>query len=146
MRKLALALGLLLATSGRECARALEQEHPAPASSPPPADSSPIAADSAPAPPRRVFVDTLPVPGDQPAFVVWGADPRGNAVGVFLHGLCTHGMGFLQSFQFAAAEIGRFLALQGDIRCGSGPFRAWSGDIGAIDRRIDAALRAYLGT
>jgi len=54
-------------------------------------------------------------------------------------------MGFLQAFEFAAAEAGRFIALQGDVHCGSGPFRAWSGDPVAIDKRIDAALHAYLG-
>jgi predicted esterase len=80
---------------------------------------------------------------DVPVFVLRGAADR-PMVGVFLHGYCTHGMGYLQAFQFAAAEVGPFIALQGDVRC-PGPFRAWSGDIRAIDRRIDAALQAYIG-
>jgi pimeloyl-ACP methyl ester carboxylesterase len=64
---------------------------------------------------------------------------------VVLHGWCSHGMGFLQAFQWAAADVGRFIALQGDHHCGSGPMRGWGGDTDALDRRIRAALRAYLG-
>jgi pimeloyl-ACP methyl ester carboxylesterase len=84
-----------------------------------------------------VFVDTLPVPEDQPVFALRGSKDSGKAVGVFLHGHCSHGMGYLQAFQYAAAEAGRFVALQGDVHCG--------GDIDGLDRRIDRALRAYLG-
>jgi pimeloyl-ACP methyl ester carboxylesterase len=68
-----------------------------------------------------------------------------GVVGVVLHGWCSHGMGFLQAFQWAAADVGRFIALQGDHRCGSGPMRGWGGDTAALDRRIQAALRVYLG-
>jgi predicted esterase len=97
------------------------------------------------APPHRnVFVDTQEVPGDQPVFALRGGRADG-AVGVVLHGWCSHGMGFLQAFQWSAAEVGRFIALQGDHRCGGGAMRGWSPDVVALDRRIDAALRAYLG-
>jgi len=89
-------------------------------------------------------VDTLPVPGDQPVFVLRGGREDG-AVGVVLHGWCSHGMGFLQAFAFAAAEVGQFIALQGDHHCGSGPMRGWTNDVVGLNRRIDAALRAYLG-
>jgi pimeloyl-ACP methyl ester carboxylesterase len=54
-------------------------------------------------------------------------------------------MGFLQAFQWAAADVGPFIALQGDHHCGSGPMRGWSNDVAGLDRRIDAALRSYLG-
>lgn len=97
-----------------------------------------------PAPPRQVFVDTLAVPGDQPVFVLRGGRESG-VVGVVLHGWCSHGMGFLQAFQSAAADVGRFIALQGDHHCGSSAMRGWSSDVVGLDRRIDAALRAYLG-
>jgi len=107
--------------------------------------SSALPAASAPTPRRRVFVEASEVPGDQPVFALRGFDPAGKAVGVFLHGHCSHGMGYLQAFQYAAAEAGRFIALQGDVHCGSGPMRAWSGDTDALDRRIDRALEAYLG-
>lgn len=70
---------------------------------------------------------------------------QGGAVGVMLHGWCSHGMGFLQAFQCAAADVGQFLALQGDHHCGSGPMRGWGNDVVVLDRRIDAALRTYLG-
>jgi pimeloyl-ACP methyl ester carboxylesterase len=99
------------------------------------------AASSAPAP---VFVDTLDVPGDQPVFALRGAHAQ-RAVGVVLHGWCSHGMGFLQAFQWAAVEVGPFIALQGEHRCGSGPMRGWAIDPAQTDRRIDAALTAYLG-
>jgi predicted esterase len=107
-----------------------------------PARSVPSAPESAPSV-RNVFVDTQEVPQDQPVFALRGGRPDG-AVGVVLHGWCSHGMGFLQAFQWSAAEGGRFIALQGDHRCGSGPLRGWSPDVVALDRRIDAALRVYL--
>ena len=55
---------------------------------------------------------------------------------VFLHGRCGHGMGYAQSFQFAAARWGRLIAPQGDIACGKGPAAKWSMDLEALDRRI----------
>jgi predicted esterase len=55
---------------------------------------------------------------------------------VFLHGMCGHGMGYAQSFQFAAARWGRLVAPQGDVTCGKGPWAQWSTDLEALDRRI----------
>jgi len=104
-----------------------------------------LASPSSPEPKRYVFVDTLPVAGDQPIFVLRGSDPRAKGVGVVLHGWCGHGMGVLQAFAYAAADAGQFLALQGDHQCGNGPLRGWSNDSVALDRRIDVALRQYLG-
>lgn len=98
----------------------------------------------APLPPRQVFVDTLEVPGDQPVFALRGGREEG-VVGVVFHGWCSHGMGYLQAFQWAAADAGRFIALQGDHHCGNGPMRGWTNDVVGLDRRIDAALRVYLG-
>jgi pimeloyl-ACP methyl ester carboxylesterase len=95
-------------------------------------------------PPRQVFVDTLAVPGDQPVFTLRGGRETG-VVGVVLHGWCSHGMGFLQAFQWSAADVGRFIALQGEHHCGGSAMRGWSNDDVGLDRRIDAALRAYLG-
>jgi hypothetical protein len=118
---------------------------PSPGAVPSLAASSALPAASAPAPPRRVYVEASPVRGDQPLFALRGFDPEAKAVGVFLHGHCSHGMGYLQAFQYAAAEAGRFVALQGDVHCGGGPMRAWSGDTDALDKRIDRALEAYLG-
>jgi hypothetical protein len=111
----------------------------------PPLARPPVAV--RPAPERVEPVKTVPldVPGDQPVFALRGVKPGARAVGVFLHGFCSHGQGLLQAFEHAAAEAGHFIALQGDLRCGFEPMRAWSGDPVAIDRRIDAALRAYLG-
>jgi pimeloyl-ACP methyl ester carboxylesterase len=86
-----------------------------------------------------VEVATVDVPGDVPAFVLHGA--RG-AFMVFLHGRCTHGLGYVQAFQFAAAAKGTVIAPQGDQACGSTPFRRWSPDIDKLNARVEAALRA----
>ena len=94
--------------------------------------------------PGPVWVEPMPVTQDIPAFVLRGSR-GGETVGVVLHGYCGHGLGVLQAFQFAAAETGPFIALQGDRPCGSSALRAWSGNIEATDRRIDAALKTYLG-
>lgn len=111
----------------------------------PPLPPAPLPAISPPDPPRYVSVETLPVPGDQPIFVLRGADPRKKAVGVVLHGWCGHGLGVLQAFAYAAADAGQFLALQGDHQCGNGPLRGWTNETVGLDRRIDAAFRQYLG-
>jgi pimeloyl-ACP methyl ester carboxylesterase len=58
-------------------------------------------------------------------------------------GICAHPVGYVQSFQGAAAARGDLVALQGDISCGgNGALRKWSSDIEAMDRRIEAAFRA----
>jgi len=140
-----LGLGLsLVATFAHQAAKGarLQQAH---AHARPPALAAKLTSASLPEPQRSVFVDTLPVAGDQPVFVLRGADPRAKGIGVVLHGWCGHGMGVLQAFAYAAADAGQFLALQGDHHCGSGPLRGWSNDTDALDRRIDAALRQYLG-
>ena len=143
MRASALALVLLLLGG---CARKQGAERALPLlEGPSHPSASPIASASAPEPKRYVFVDTLPVTGDQPVFVLRGADPRAKSIGVVLHGWCGHGMGVLQAFAYAAADAGQFMALQGDVHCGNGPLRGWSNDTDALDRRIDAALRLYLG-
>ena len=95
--------------------------------------------------PGPIWVEPMPVTQDIPAFVLRGSRGGEETVGVVLHGYCGHGLGVLQAFQFAAAEAGPFIALQGDRPCGSSALRAWSGNIEATDRRIDAALKIYLG-
>jgi pimeloyl-ACP methyl ester carboxylesterase len=81
------------------------------------------------------------VPGDVPAFALQGAKGA-HPVMIFLHGRCTHALGYVQAFQFAAAERGTVIAPQGDQACGSTPFRRWSPDIDQLNTRIAAALRA----
>jgi pimeloyl-ACP methyl ester carboxylesterase len=126
-------IALLIASLASACERA-----PAP----PPARSHET-SQNAPAPPpdRPVEVVSVDVPGDIPAFVLHGA--RGtNAFMVFLHGRCSHAMGYVQAFAFAAAKKGTVIAPQGDQTCGSGPLRRWSLDIEKVNRRIEAALQA----
>lgn len=77
---------------------------------------------------------------DPPVFVL-----RGKRLGpeklVFLHGMCGHGLGYVQSFQHAAARKGTLIAPQADVECGDGPGAKWSQDVTALDARITAALR-----
>ena len=108
------------------------------ASAPPPVPERTAEADAAP---RPVTVERVAVAGDREAYVLRGA--RGEGRMVFLHGMCGHGLGYVQAFQQAAAEKGTIIALQGDIPCGdSEDFRKWSMDPAVIDARIIAAFRA----
>jgi pimeloyl-ACP methyl ester carboxylesterase len=97
----------------------------------------------APAPARaqQVVVEEFEVPGDLPAYVLRGAS--GSARMVFLHGMCGHGQGYVQAFQFAAARRGTVVALSGDHACGTDPaWRTWTQDVERIDARIRAAFDA----
>jgi predicted esterase len=59
---------------------------------------------------------------------------------VFLHGMCGHGLGYAQAFQYSAAKKGTLIAPQGDVSCG-GPWSKWSGNIAALDARIQDTFR-----
>lgn len=87
----------------------------------------------------------VPVPGDLPAFVVTGplgACPRM----VFLHGMCGHGLGYVQAFTRTAREHGGVLGLQGDVPCGADRvFSKYSPDVDEQDGRIRNALAACGG-
>lgn len=78
-------------------------------------------------------------PADGPPTFVLRGGPRGPGHLVFLHGMCGHGLGYAQAFQFAAARRGTLIAPQGDISCG-GPWSKWSADVDALDRRIAEAF------
>lgn len=80
--------------------------------------------------------------GSEPPVFALKGGPRGPHRLVFLHGMCGHGLGYAQSFQFAAAEKGSLISLQGDVRCGEGPWAKWSNDLDALDARIVQAFRA----
>lgn len=76
-----------------------------------------------------------------PIWVLRG-EPRGPEKMVFLHGMCGHGLGYAQSFQFSAAKFGTLIAPQADVACGQGPWAKWSGNLEALDARIQTAFRA----
>ena len=86
-------------------------------------------------------MDALELDASPPTFVMRG-EPHGSARLVFLHGMCGHGLGYAQSFQFSAARWGTLIAPQGDRVCGKGPWALWSADIEALDARIVSAFRA----
>ena len=81
-------------------------------------------------------------PAQEPAVFVMRGEPRARSPIVFLHGMCGHGLGYAQAFQFSAAKKGTLIAPQGDLRCGAGPWAKWSMDLGALDARIEAGFRA----
>ena len=95
-----------------------------------------------PAPARAyaapVFAKTVPIDGDLPIFVV-EAKQHSDVRIVFLHGACTHALGYIQAFQFAAAEHGTLIALQGEHDCGH-TYRSWAGDAPRTMRRIETAF------
>jgi pimeloyl-ACP methyl ester carboxylesterase len=76
-----------------------------------------------------------------PTWVLRGG-PRGPEKMVFLHGMCGHGLGYAQAFQFSAAKWGTLIAPQADVVCGKGPWAKWSGNLDALDARIQAAFIA----
>jgi pimeloyl-ACP methyl ester carboxylesterase len=89
-----------------------------------------------------VPIHRVSVSGDLPVLALAGA--RGQERIVFLHGMCSKPDAYLRSFRFAAASVGRTVALQGDSEC-SGPRgdgRTWSRDIDRLDRRIEKAWEA----
>jgi pimeloyl-ACP methyl ester carboxylesterase len=75
-----------------------------------------------------------------PTFVMRG-EPRGPARIVFLHGMCGHGLGYAQAFQFSAAKKGTLIAPQGDVSCG-GVWSKWSTNLTSLDARITETFRA----
>lgn len=83
-------------------------------------------------------MEALDAEASPPTFVMRGG-PRGHAHFVFLHGMCGHGLGYAQAFQFSAASKGTLIAPQGDVSCG-GVWAKWSANTEALDARIVAAF------
>jgi predicted esterase len=110
-----------------------------------PDPNPPASVGAEPAPTKRdagpVRMEALDPAEDPPLFVMRGG-PRGPAPIVFLHGMCGHGLGYAQSFQFSAARKGLLMAPQGDVKCGRGPWAKWSGDVNALHARIESGFRA----
>jgi pimeloyl-ACP methyl ester carboxylesterase len=106
----------------------------------PNAERTQAASASAPAREGPIRVEALEGMSP-PVFALRGA-PRGPEKLVFLHGMCGHGLGYAQSFQRSAANVGTLIAPQGDVPCDGGPWARWSKDIAALDARITAAFRA----
>lgn len=90
--------------------------------------------------PNPIRVEALDPQASPPTFVMRG-EPRGPELLVFLHGMCGHGLGYAQSFQFSAARHGTLIAPQADVSCG-GPFSKWSAEVAKLDARIVAAFQA----
>jgi predicted esterase len=142
IRSRVFAIGaILLGVSG--CGRKVARPIPLPSTVPeateaagPSTESSGIGDTAAP---PAIEAETVAIEGDEPVFVIRGG--RGPERMVFLHGMCGHSLGYVQSFQNAAAQRGVLVGVQGDVSCG-GPWRSWGGDLRKLDARIDAAFRA----
>jgi pimeloyl-ACP methyl ester carboxylesterase len=93
-------------------------------------------------PSSAVKIRRMSVLDDLPVLRVEGA--RGPERVVFLHGMCSNPDEYLRSFRFAAARVGRTIALLGDTKCPDrrADGRTWSHDIRKLDRRIEKAWRA----
>lgn len=98
----------------------------------------PLVLRLAPDPIRMEVLDANQKP---PMFVMRGS-PKGSGKLVFLHGMCGHGLGYAQAFQFSAAKWGTLIAPQGDVLCGAGPWAQWSADLATLDKRIEDTFRA----
>jgi pimeloyl-ACP methyl ester carboxylesterase len=87
-------------------------------------------------------VEVLDENAKPPIYVLRGGR-RGPEKMVFLHGMCGHGLGYVQSFQRTAAKRGTLIAPQADVPCSdSGPWAKWSKDVAGLDQRITKAFRA----
>lgn len=111
---------------------------PRAAASPPPSTAETASAGKRVAGPIRMEALDDRVPE---VFVMRG-EPRGSEKLVFLHGMCGHGLGYAQAFQWSASKYGTLIAPQGDIACGKGPWASWSADLQALDARIVQAFHA----
>ena len=135
------AIAVLFAFGIRDCR---DTSSPA-ADRPDPSAAAGSGAETRQASARRelgpVRIEALDPTADPPMFVMRGG-PRGSAPIVFLHGMCGHGLGYAQSFQFSAAKKGLLIAPQADVKCGRGPWAKWSGDVNALHARIEAGFRA----
>ncbi|HET9952887.1 MAG TPA: hypothetical protein VFQ61_00205, partial [Polyangiaceae bacterium] len=80
-------------------------------------------------------------PSERPPTFVMRGTPQGPHRLVFLHGMCGHGLGYAQAFQFAASKYGTLIAPQGDVSCG-GVWSKWSMNLDALDERITRTFRA----
>ncbi len=92
--------------------------------------------------PRRGEHATVPVPGDQPAFVVHGA-PDDARVLVYLHGRCGDPLAGIRAFADEASERGTLVSVQADLPCPERKGRRrWSGDVARAAARVEAAIAA----
>ncbi len=134
LRLIRLMMVACLASCGRETEKKTE---------PPPVPNAvapTVAVSSAkPAHVEPVRIETVPVAGDLPVFVLRGATAARRMV--FLHGHCSHALGFLQSFPHAAARHGTIVAVQADKACADENYREWTDTPERLDRRIEAAFR-----
>lgn len=99
-------------------------------------------AAKAPPQPLPVLVERVRVPGDMPASVIRPLDTNPPRI-VFLPGICSNALGYVQAFGEAARAHGGVVALDGDQPCGnSKDFHSFSWDAGRQHARIEAAFAA----
>ncbi len=92
-----------------------------------------------PTPPRSSPIGVVAVPDDRDVLVVTGETTRPI---VYLHGMCGEARSDLEAWSASVREHGTVIALEGDAACPRGSGRSWSVNPGALDARIDSAVRA----
>ena len=90
----------------------------------------------------ELVLEEVRVPRDKPVLVVRG---EGSRVIVYLHGRCGEPER-LRAWAAAASRVGTVIALRGEVRCRDGLRTRWTEDVGTVDRRITAAIRAVGAT
>ncbi|HSO30993.1 MAG TPA: hypothetical protein VLT33_00715 [Labilithrix sp.] len=97
-------------------------------------------AEAASAEPARV--ERIRVPGDLVASLVRSSSGAAPTT-VFLPGICSSALGYLQAFPEAARRQGGVVAIDGDQPCGNlEGYRSFSWDAGKLHARIEAAAAA----
>jgi pimeloyl-ACP methyl ester carboxylesterase len=86
----------------------------------------------------RIRVERVAIGAHGDAFVLRGG--RGAERTAFLHGQCSSGHGYLDSFEFTAAARGAAVAPDGDLGCPDGRRRTWSRDLDGIDELIASSF------
>ncbi len=127
------------------CARA-EASCDAPGCGKPAVQRAPELTTADAEPPRAVAeplrLERVRVPGDLPVVVVNGTTAEPPAM-VFLPGICSNVLGYVQAIEGAAHAHGGIVGLDGDAPCGdSKVFRSFSWDANKLHARIEAALAA----
>ena len=84
---------------------------------------------------------TIPVQGDQSAVWVRAPDSVGKLV-VYLHGRCEKLDETMKEWVSEGSGVAHILILHGDELCPDQKTRRWTRDLGQIDRRITAAIKA----
>jgi pimeloyl-ACP methyl ester carboxylesterase len=92
-------------------------------------------------PPRSEGILTVDVPGEPRDPYVVDGNPSVRRPIIYLHGMCADPKEDLDAWGNIAKQHGTIIAVMGDVKCTDRPGLKWSMDAGAIDARIDTAVK-----